>query len=217
MSGSLFFSYLCRCSEQRTDCFLWCSIVPSEDAHGSEYVAPGDKRRQWLSGYAHYSFSAVYLSSLSGRPNSFTGSAGQAVVSMNNAYLITDSRYWIQASKELDPHHWIMIPAGSPNSPRDWIEWLVVCVSKLYHHSASVALITSCYAVGPRPRLQNRHRRSHDFSLESFPTPVEDTAERIQAFVPSPEPHRPDMEGSCWETQGYHLHAAYRVYRYVFL
>ncbi|EIM81069.1 Creatinase/aminopeptidase [Stereum hirsutum FP-91666 SS1] len=80
-------------------------IVPSEDAHGSEYVAPGDKRRQWLSG--------------------FTGSAGQAVVSMNNAYLITDSRYWIQATKELDSDYWIMIPAGSPKGPRDWIDWLV--------------------------------------------------------------------------------------------
>lgn len=27
------------------------SIVPSEDAHGSEYVATCDKRRQFISGY----------------------------------------------------------------------------------------------------------------------------------------------------------------------
>lgn len=128
MSGSLSFPYLSRRIEQRSDYVPWCSIVPSEDAHGSEYVAPGDKRRQWLSGYAHYSFAVPYLSSLLGR-NSFTGSAGQAVVSMNNAYLITDSRYWIQATKELDSDHWIMIPAGSPKGPRDWVEWLVVCVS----------------------------------------------------------------------------------------
>lgn len=28
------------------------SVVPSEDAHGSEYVAVHDKRREWISGYA---------------------------------------------------------------------------------------------------------------------------------------------------------------------
>jgi hypothetical protein len=27
------------------------SIVPSEDAHGSEYVAEGDKRREFISGF----------------------------------------------------------------------------------------------------------------------------------------------------------------------
>jgi hypothetical protein len=26
------------------------SVIPSEDAHQSEYVADGDKRRQWISG-----------------------------------------------------------------------------------------------------------------------------------------------------------------------
>ena len=30
-----------------------CSIVPSEDAHGSEYVAASDKRREHVSGYVH--------------------------------------------------------------------------------------------------------------------------------------------------------------------
>ena len=26
-----------------------CSVVPSEDAHQSEYVSAGDKRREWIS------------------------------------------------------------------------------------------------------------------------------------------------------------------------
>ncbi|TFK53753.1 Creatinase/aminopeptidase [Heliocybe sulcata] len=78
-------------------------VIPSEDAHGSEYVAPSDKRREWISG--------------------FTGSAGQAIVSKTQAYLLTDSRYWLQAQKELD-ENWHLITAGAPEAPRDWIEWL---------------------------------------------------------------------------------------------
>ncbi|EPQ56893.1 Creatinase/aminopeptidase, partial [Gloeophyllum trabeum ATCC 11539] len=79
-------------------------VIPSEDAHGSEYVAPSDKRREWISG--------------------FTGSAGQAIVSKTQAYLITDSRYWLQAQKELD-ENWHLIAAGAPEAPKDWVEWLV--------------------------------------------------------------------------------------------
>ncbi|EAU90984.2 aminopeptidase-P [Coprinopsis cinerea okayama7 len=79
-------------------------IVPSEDAHGSEYVAFSDKRREYISG--------------------FTGTAGQAIITRNNAYLITDSRYWEQAEEQVD-HNWTVIRAGAPNEPKDWIEWLL--------------------------------------------------------------------------------------------
>ncbi|OCH88157.1 Creatinase/aminopeptidase, partial [Obba rivulosa] len=78
-------------------------VIPSEDAHGSEYVAVNDKRREWISG--------------------FTGSAGTAVVSKTNAYMIIDSRYWIQARQQLD-HNWIPIDAGSRDGPKDWTDWL---------------------------------------------------------------------------------------------
>ena len=56
-------------------------IVPSEDAHSSEYVAAADKRRAFLSG--------------------FTGSAGTAVVTANKALLWTDGRYFLQAAEQL--------------------------------------------------------------------------------------------------------------------
>lgn len=55
----------------------------------------------------------------------FSGSSGQAIVSRNSAYLVTDSRYWLQAQEQLDPN-WILVRAGSMNAPKDWIEWLVV-------------------------------------------------------------------------------------------
>ncbi|KAI5824054.1 Creatinase/aminopeptidase [Schizophyllum commune Tattone D] len=78
-------------------------VVPSEDAHNSEYVAPTDKRREWISG--------------------FTGSAGQAIISRNNAYLVTDSRYWLQARDQVDSN-WTIIEAGKPGQPKDWIDFL---------------------------------------------------------------------------------------------
>lgn len=55
----------------------------------------------------------------------FSGSAGQAIVSKTAAYLVTDSRYWLQAREELDSN-WYLIPAGAVDAPKDWMEWLVV-------------------------------------------------------------------------------------------
>lgn len=56
-------------------------IVPSGDAHASEYVASRDERRAWLTG--------------------FTGSAGTAVITMKEALCWTDGRYFQQAGKQL--------------------------------------------------------------------------------------------------------------------
>lgn len=57
-------------------------IIPSTDPHLSEYVAPYWMSREWISG--------------------FTGSAGTAVILMDKAGLWTDSRYFLQAKKELE-------------------------------------------------------------------------------------------------------------------
>lgn len=57
-------------------------IIPSTDPHLSEYVAPYWMSREWISG--------------------FTGSDGTAVILMDKAGLWTDSRYFLQAEKELE-------------------------------------------------------------------------------------------------------------------
>ena len=57
-------------------------IIPSTDAHLSEYVAPHWKAREWISG--------------------FTGSAGTVVVTRDKAGLWTDSRYFLQAAQQLE-------------------------------------------------------------------------------------------------------------------
>ncbi|MFT6000482.1 MAG: Xaa-Pro aminopeptidase [Neolewinella sp.] len=56
-------------------------IVPTTDPHQSEYPAPRWEAREWLSG--------------------FTGSAGTLVVTQHEAKLLTDSRYYLQATTEL--------------------------------------------------------------------------------------------------------------------
>jgi Xaa-Pro aminopeptidase len=57
-------------------------LVPSSDAHMSEYVGEHWKSRKWISG--------------------FTGSAGTAVITKDDAGLWTDGRYFIQAAQELE-------------------------------------------------------------------------------------------------------------------
>lgn len=57
-------------------------IIPSTDPHLSEYVAPHWQSREWISG--------------------FTGSAGTVVVTAREAGLWTDSRYFLQAARQIE-------------------------------------------------------------------------------------------------------------------
>ena len=58
-----------------------CHIISSSDPHGSEYVPAAFKLREFVSG--------------------FSGSAGTLVVTMDEAFLWTDGRYFLQAEQEL--------------------------------------------------------------------------------------------------------------------
>ncbi len=78
-------------------------IAPSADTHQSEYVAEHWKSREWLSG--------------------FTGSAGTLVITKDMAGLWTDSRYFIQAAKELDGTGIKLFRMGMPDVP-DYLSWL---------------------------------------------------------------------------------------------
>lgn len=75
---------------------LQAYIVPWADAHNSEYVADCDQQRAFISG--------------------FTGSAGTAVVTLNDARLWTDGRYYLQASQELDSN-WTLMKESLPTTP----------------------------------------------------------------------------------------------------
>ncbi|GAA5942402.1 hypothetical protein JCM1841_004287 [Sporobolomyces salmonicolor] len=89
--------------KQMKDAGVDVYVVPTADAHGSEYVGDCDKRRAWLSG--------------------FTGSAGVAVVTTNAAFLFTDSRYYVQAAQQLDSN-WQLQKVGQ-DKVKNWNAWLL--------------------------------------------------------------------------------------------
>jgi len=71
-------------------------IIPSTDAHQSEYVPALWQRRAWISG--------------------FDGSAGDVVVTRNTAGLWTDSRYFLQAETQLQGSGIELFKIGKPDT-----------------------------------------------------------------------------------------------------
>ncbi len=82
---------------------LHAFIIPSTDAHLSEYPALHWASREWIS--------------------HFTGSAGTVVVTREKAGLWTDSRYFLQAATELDGTEIELFKDGLPHTP-SIEEWL---------------------------------------------------------------------------------------------
>ncbi|EOU1941689.1 aminopeptidase P family protein [Clostridium perfringens] len=78
-------------------------IIPSEDAHQSEYVCEHYRGRAYMSG--------------------FTGSAGTLLVGLENGILWTDGRYFIQALDELKGSGIEMFKMRIPGWP-SLLEWL---------------------------------------------------------------------------------------------
>ena len=64
-------------------------FIPSSDAHQNEYVPDAWQRRAWFS--------------------DFTGSAGDVLVGLQDAYLWTDGRYFLQAEQQLDMAHFTLM------------------------------------------------------------------------------------------------------------
>ncbi|KAL5819412.1 hypothetical protein ACOSQ4_023254 [Xanthoceras sorbifolium] len=84
-------------------------VVPSEDYHQSEYVSARDKRREFVSG--------------------FSGSAGLALITMNEALLWTDGRYFLQATQQLSGE-WKLMRMGEDPALDVWM------VDNLPNHAA---------------------------------------------------------------------------------
>ena len=78
-------------------------IITGTDPHQSEYVAPRWRSREFISG--------------------FTGSAGTVIVTLDNAFLWTDSRYWIQAKSELEGSGISLMKDGDIGVPSPFM-WL---------------------------------------------------------------------------------------------
>lgn len=78
-------------------------IIPSTDAHLSEYPASHWQSREWISG--------------------FNGSAGTVVVTNSKSGLWTDSRYFLQATEQLQGTTIDLFKDGLPQTP-SMTEWL---------------------------------------------------------------------------------------------
>jgi Xaa-Pro aminopeptidase len=78
-------------------------LVPSSDPHLSEYLPERWQAREWLSG--------------------FTGSMGTLVVTLTDAALFADSRYWVQAQAQLEGTgiRLVKIPTGTASTHVDWL------------------------------------------------------------------------------------------------
>lgn len=72
-------------------------VVPTCDFHGSEYIGDYFKTREYISG--------------------FTGSAGTAVITMDEALLWTDGRYFLQAEKQLKGSGFVLMKEGEADVP----------------------------------------------------------------------------------------------------
>ncbi len=72
-------------------------LVPTSDFHESEYVGDYFKARQYITG--------------------FTGSAGMAVITMSEAFLWTDGRYFIQAREQLEDTSVELMKMGEEGVP----------------------------------------------------------------------------------------------------
>ena len=73
------------------------TLIPQTDPHQSEYIADHWQVRRWLSG--------------------FTGSAGTLVVTLSEALLWTDSRYFLQAAQQLEGTEIKLMKDGLPDTP----------------------------------------------------------------------------------------------------
>lgn len=85
-------------------------IFPSTDAHNGEYVPDYWKSREWVSG--------------------FNGSAGTVVVTLNEAALWTDSRYFIAAEEQLQGTGIELMKLKMPGTPTipEWLGRKLACV-----------------------------------------------------------------------------------------
>lgn len=79
------------------------AVISGTDPHGSEYLPERWQQRKWISG--------------------FTGSFGTVVVTHTHAGLWTDTRYFIQARKELEGTEFELHPLRVPDAV-DYPQWL---------------------------------------------------------------------------------------------
>lgn len=113
-------------------------IIPSSDPHLSEYPAPHWKTRGWISG--------------------FDGSFGTVILTLKEAALFTDSRYFLQATSQLENTGIHLVKMGLPDSP-SFAEWLTEKLAK----GSSVGIDPWVYAASDALALDAALRKKELF------------------------------------------------------
>lgn len=152
-------------------------IIPSTDAHLSEYPPKYWESRKWISG--------------------FTGSAGTAVVTKEKAGIWTDSRYFLQAAEELDETGFELFKMGHADTP-DMTSWIIEQAGNegtvgidglVYAASEAKTLKEKLEARGIRletsfdPFTEIRSDRPEIPKNQAFTLPVEITGESVTSKI----------------------------------
>lgn len=111
------------------DAHIDALILPANDPHQSEYVADYWKAREYFSG--------------------FTGSAGLLVVMADYAALWTDSRYFLQAEKELEGTGVTLHRLGQQTAP-EHLYWMVDFLPE----GANIGIEASMFSIHQVSQLQ---------------------------------------------------------------
>ncbi len=122
---------------------LSACVIPTTDPHASEYVTDFWKDRECFSG--------------------FTGSAGTLVITTSDAGLWTDSRYFIQAEKELNGSNIKLFKYGEPEIP-SYTEWLCNNIKK----GESVLMNELRFSANELISLKNRFKNNEISLITDF-------------------------------------------------
>jgi Xaa-Pro aminopeptidase len=109
-------------------------LVPSSDPHLSEYLPERWQARRWASG--------------------FHGSMGTLVVTTERAALFADSRYWVQAERELAGSGIELVRIQTPSAPAH-VDWLCNHLPR----GATVAVDGNVLALAAARQLRERLER----------------------------------------------------------
>ena len=142
---------------------LQAFIFPSTDPHCGEYVPEHWMTRQWISG--------------------FDGSAGTAVVTLEDAALWTDSRYFLAAADQLADTPFCLMKDGLEETPTI-SQWLKRTV-----HS-SQCIVHSCHL-----QLENSQLAQSALNSQFSITPKVGIDGWVNTYDPTVSPH---MTQGCY-------------------
>lgn len=126
-------------------------IFPSTDPHQGEYIPAHWESRKWISG--------------------FDGSAGTAVVTMRNAALWTDSRYFIAAEEQLRDTEFVLMKERISGTPTI-AEWLSATLQD-ESTSTEVGIDGMCCSTSMVEELMEKMRKNGGFTVRTNFDPMQ--------------------------------------------